>query len=158
MELAHQRHENVALIKSKNELVQQLASVEDKYQSTNHFSAKINIMIHFFFSQIEFMLKHNRSMDEVQQTESSINSAKIHIADLMRQRSELEKRLAQSQAALDEHMVRETISLNKVQEMLHIAEVAIADKNEAREREQEMKGIKIFNFGYLSLNMIKFLN
>lgn len=90
-------------------------------------------------------------MEEVQQSEISLNSAKTHIAGMLKNRNELEKRLARTKATLDEHMVLEKMSLNKIQEMLQIVEVAMSEKSAAIQREQEIKGARCaaentFNF------------
>lgn len=93
------------------------------------------------FLFLEFLSEQSTSIGKVQQTENTLNSAKSHIIEIMRQRSDLEKRLIKSNTALKEHMDRETVALNKIQEVLILADAAIAEKNEALEREQETKGI-----------------
>lgn len=62
---------------------------------------------------------------------------------MLRQRGELERRLAKSNAALAEQMERETKALQKVQEVLQLAEVAIAEKNAAMQREKDTKGLPL---------------
>ena len=68
----------------------------------------------------------------------------------MYDRIELEKKLKKSNLYLKEHMSRETVALNKIQEVLEIAEAAINEKNKALQREKETKGEILNHKGHLT--------
>lgn len=81
-------------------------------------------------------------MEKIRQNESSLTIAKNQVAEIMRDKTDLEIRLSKSTVSLKEHMDRESNALSKIQEVLQVAEAAIADKNAALIREQEIRGKK----------------
>lgn len=88
----------------------------------------------------DIISEQSQSLEHIQKTESTLNNAKSQIVDIMRERRNLEERLKFSTTTLREHMNRETDALAKVQEVLQIADVAIAEKNSALLREKEIRG------------------
>lgn len=89
----------------------------------------------------DFLAEHAESAKRVVATESSLNSAKSHISEMLRHRGDLERKLSKSNAALAEQIDRETKALAKIQEVLGLAEAATAERNAAIEREKETKGV-----------------
>lgn len=85
-------------------------------------------------------MEQTDSSNRAKCTEATLQTAKIHIADTLRQRAELQRRLAKATAALKEHVERETRALEKIHEVLLVAESAIAERNAAHQREQDVKG------------------
>lgn len=96
-------------------------------------------MILIILFVLAFLVEQATHSTRTKNTESTLHTAKAHIAEVMRQRADLERRLATTNAALAEHMARETRALEKVQEVLQVAETAIAEKNAAQQRELEIK-------------------
>lgn len=95
---------------------------------------------------LDFLLEHAESSKRVVATETSLNSAKSHITEMLRHRGELERKLNRSNTALAEQIDRETRALAKIQEVLGLAEAATAERNAAIEREKETKGFVFLIF------------
>lgn len=94
----------------------------------------------------DILCEQSQSLEHIQKTESTLNNAKSQIVEIMRERRNLEQRVQFSTTTLREHMNRETEALAKIQEVLHIADDAIAEKNSALLREKEIRGNVLNNF------------
>lgn len=92
-----------------------------------------------FFCFLALTNAQTFSIEKFQKSEQSFNTAKGYIEKIMHNRNELEKRLITSNTYLREHMERETKALNKIQEVLLVAETAINEKNAAIQREKDIK-------------------
>lgn len=63
-------------------------------------------------------------------------------AELQNARSSIEKRLTESLCTVRESTQRETEALAKIQELLNITDLAIAEKNATLLREKDVRGKK----------------
>lgn len=86
------------------------------------------------------MSEQNQLFEQVKRTEELNKNSKTEIANIMREREHLEQTVALALMTQKEYRIRESIAYNKIQEALNIAEVAIAEKNAALVRENEIRG------------------
>lgn len=73
-------------------------------------------------------------------TEISLVNAKSQINCLVTEKSRLEALLEKSNKSLQEHIIRETEAISKVQEALNLAESALIEKDACLAREKESRG------------------
>lgn len=88
---------------------------------------------------VEYLAEQTENCQRSKLNETSLHTAKAHIAEITRQRDDLERRLTQTNAALRQHLDRETQALQKVQEVLQVADAAIAEKEAAQKRALEVR-------------------
>lgn len=84
-------------------------------------------------------MKHIKLLDQ------QLHSLRSSNADLQNAKNDIEKRLAESLSIVRESTQRETEALTKVQELLNITDLAIAEKNAALLREKDIRGKKTYS-------------
>lgn len=130
------------LEEDKAQAQKRLAEIETTYRGIG-----IAMILCVFYSQhsqtrsrAAFLAEQAESTSRAKHTEVTLQTAKVHIAATLRQRAEMQRRLTRASAALKEHVQRETRALEKIQEVLLVADAAIAERNSAHQREQDVKG------------------
>lgn len=144
-QLAKEKASNAQLAEGKLQMTQSLASIDSTYKSVCGSQLmmilKQILFMDYLARNTDFLVEQAESSKRVVATESNLNAAKSHISEMQRHRDELDRKLAKSKAALAERIARETQALEKIQEVLALAEAATAERDAAIERERDTKGL-----------------
>lgn len=93
---------------------------------------------------LEFLAEKSKYLKHITLLEHQLHSVKSTNAELQNTKNDLEKRLTESLCTVRESVQRETDALAKVQELLNITDLAIADKNATLIREKDIRGMFLF--------------
>lgn len=89
---------------------------------------------------LDLLAEKPKYVKHITLTKQQLHSVKSTNAELQNAKSDLEKRLKESLCTVRESVQRETDALAKVQELLNITDLAIADKNATLLREKDIRG------------------
>lgn len=90
--------------------------------------------------------------------EQQLLSLKSSNVELQNSKTDLEKRLAESLCTVRDSIKREQEALAKIQELLNITDLAIAEKNATLLREKDIRGGREnFTLNCIQRNYLKFL-
>lgn len=93
-----------------------------------------------FRSFSDLIAEHKQVMEQLSTAEQQMRPLRIQITSLKSERDELEKQYRLLNEQHSQCRLRETLHLTKVHESVHLAEMAIKERDEAVEREKEIRG------------------
>lgn len=93
-----------------------------------------------YFPFLELIAEKPKYIKHITLLEQQLHSLKLSNAELQNAKNAIEKRLTESLCTVRESTQRETDALTKVQELLNITDLAIAEKNATLLREKDVRG------------------